>query len=53
MAFALHSTDNLYEKLNFLFIDIFITVSYAYIGNNCVGGKCYNKAFCIEVYKSV
>ena len=53
IPFVLYSTENMEEKLKYLFFYIFLSVSYADIGNYCVGGECYNKAFCVEIYRGV
>ncbi len=49
IPFILYSNDNRDKKLESLFLDIFVSVSYTDVGYYCVNGESYERAFCIEI----
>ena len=52
IPFHLTSKEDVKDKLKSLFIDIFVSVSYTDVGEYCVYGVCYNRAFCVSINKS-
>ena len=52
IPFVIYDREDRKEKLKSLFLDIFMSASYAGMAKYSVGKEYYNKAFCIEFNKS-